>query len=223
MYKPLKKFLASEGYSVKAEINGCDIVCEKDGRILVVEMKKNFNFKLLMQGVQRQKIADKVYLAITTPKKSLFSKEWNEKKHLLKRLELGLITVSNRGIKIVVEAKEFDLIKSKNMNRKKRKAVIKEFGDRTGDFNSGGSNKKKIMTSYREKTLRIASLIGNNQMKLMDIKSAVGEHKTASILQKNHYNWFRRVERGIYALTENGFEALIEYKDIIEDIESKNP
>jgi hypothetical protein len=37
------------------------------------------------------------------------------------------------------------------------------------------------------------------------------DDKCSSILQKNYYSWFKRVERGIYTLTEVGHKDLIKY------------
>ena len=40
------------------------------------------------------------------------------------------------------------------------------------------------------------------------------------ILQKDHYGWFERVERGVYALTPQGAEALVAYADVVAQLQS---
>jgi len=40
------------------------------------------------------------------------------------------------------------------------------------------------------------------------------------ILQKDHYGWFERVERGVYALTPQGAEALAAYADVVAQLQS---
>ena len=39
---------------------------------------------------------------------------------------------------------------------KARRAVLMEVEGRSGDFNEGGSSKRKVLTAYREQTVRIA-------------------------------------------------------------------
>lgn len=51
-----------------------------------------------------------------------------------------------------------------------------------------------------------------------EIKLFIKEDKIMSILQKNYYNWFERVERGVYKITAIGEDALVIYKDVIEKL-----
>ena len=47
LYKPVKAFLQTQGYDVKAEVNSCDVVAKKsDGSLVIVELKKGFNIDL---------------------------------------------------------------------------------------------------------------------------------------------------------------------------------
>ena len=39
LYEPIRAFLEEEGYQVQAEVKHCDIAAEKDGRLVVVELK----------------------------------------------------------------------------------------------------------------------------------------------------------------------------------------
>ena len=40
LYAPVKAMLEAKGYTVKAEVNGCDVVaCKDDDPIVIVELK----------------------------------------------------------------------------------------------------------------------------------------------------------------------------------------
>ena len=60
LYEPIRAFLEEEGYQVQAEVKHCDIVAEKDGRLVVVELKRAFGLKLVYQGLERQSLTDEV-------------------------------------------------------------------------------------------------------------------------------------------------------------------
>ncbi len=94
LYEPIRAFLEEEGYQVQAEVKHCDIVAQKDGKLVVVEMKKAFGLKLVYQGLERQTLTDEVFVAIPRPKKGAREKTWRDMLRLLKRLELGLLTVA---------------------------------------------------------------------------------------------------------------------------------
>ena len=64
LYLPVKAFLEGQGYAVKGEIDGCDLVAvrgEEDP--VVVELKRSFSLELVFQAIDRLKLSDKVYLA----------------------------------------------------------------------------------------------------------------------------------------------------------------
>ena len=46
-----------------------------------------------------------------------------------------------------------------------------------------------------------------------------GIEKAASILQKDHYGWFERVERGVYTLRPAGKAALATYADVVSGLQ----
>ena len=94
LYEPIRAFLEEEGYQVQAEVKHCDIAAEKNGRLVVVELKRAFGLKLDYQGLERQSLTDEVFVAIPRPKKGAREKAWQDMLRLLKRLELGLLTVA---------------------------------------------------------------------------------------------------------------------------------
>ncbi|WP_051287280.1 DUF2161 family putative PD-(D/E)XK-type phosphodiesterase [Paenibacillus taiwanensis] len=93
--------------------------------------------------------------------------------------------------------------------------LLREFGERSGDYNVGGSTKRPLMTAYREKALRLASALadGPNQPVRLREQSGVGD--AATILRHNYYGWFERIKRGVYTLTPAGTAALELYADVL--------
>jgi hypothetical protein len=227
LYAPVRDFLISQGYTVRAEVKDCDVAAVKDGKMIVVEMKKALSLELVMQAVKRQKIADAVYLAIPKPKKLYFTKKWRGLSHLLRRLELGLllVTIRNGGtvVDVALEAQEFDRIKSRKQNSRRRNALEKEFHARRGDYNMGGSTRKKLMTAYRETSLYIACCLSQfgplSPKKLRELGSEAD--KTQTILNMNVYGWFEKKNRGIYSISKPGKSALTEYKALAKEMLSE--
>ena len=65
-----------------------------------------------------------------------------------------------------------------------------------------------MMTAYRQEALRCAELLKAGPMKLADMRSAADVPNAARIVRDDHYGWFERVERGIYALSPAGRKGL---------------
>ena len=64
----------------------------------------------------------------------------------------------------------------------------------------GGSTRQPIMTAYRQQALACAAALSVAPARPRDLK---GDLPAApKILLRNVYGWFVRVERGIYALSE---------------------
>ena len=65
LYGPVKALLGSQGYSVKGEVVGCDVVAVRgDEPPVVVELKRQFGLGLVLQGIDRLTLTDAVYLAV---------------------------------------------------------------------------------------------------------------------------------------------------------------
>lgn len=219
MYIPIKDLFESLGFTVKAEVNDVDVTAIKEDNIVLIEMKNALNIKLLYQACQRQRISEYVYIAIPKPNyKTLRSKGFKEKLYLVKRLHLGLILVGNSA-EIEFDPKPFDMAISKRTAKKKKNLHLKEFSNRFNTFNIGGVTRTKIMTAYKQQTLLIASELFEPKS-TKELRSIYGFEKTASILQKNYYMWFERVDRGVYRLTEKGKREVTDYLDYIKEIKS---
>ena len=68
LYAPVKEFLESRGYEVKGEVTGCDLVARRgDEPPVVVELKLRFSLALVLQGIDRLALTERVYLAVPRP------------------------------------------------------------------------------------------------------------------------------------------------------------
>ena len=208
LYEPIRAFLEEEGYQVQAEVKDCDIAAVKDGQLVIVELKKAFNLKLVYQGLERQSLTEQVFVAIPRPKKGQREKAWKDMLKLLKRLELGLLTVALDSplhtVDVVLEPSDSIAWK----NRKKREKVQAELENRQVDGNVGGMTRRKIMTAFREKSIRLACMLEREgQISTASLRER-GLEDYIGIFVKNYDKWFKRVEKGVYALSEKGREAL---------------
>lgn len=222
MYKPIYEYLDGLGYTVRSEVSHCDITAVKGEELLVVEMKKSLNLDVILQAVLRQKLADLVYVAVPKPGRDLFSKRWKDICYMLKRLQLGLMVVSLKEdcsfVEVVFEPAAFDMTASKKRSKKKRDELIKEFEARYGDFNTGGSKGKKLVTAYREMAIHIACcLMKYGYLKPKELRRlGTDEKKTATILSRNHYGWFENISKGLYGINEKGRQEAAEYTVLYE-------
>lgn len=208
LYAPIRAFLEEEGYQVQAEVKHCDIAAVKDGQLVVVELKKAFNLKLVYQALERQSLTDQVFVAIPRPKKGQREKPWRDMLRLLKRLELGLLTVALdsplQTVDVVLEPSDSLAWK----NRKKREQVQAEMENRQMDVNVGGMTRRKIITAFREKSIRLACILEREgQISTASLRER-GMEDCVGVLSRNFDKWFQRVEKGVYTLSEKGREAL---------------
>lgn len=217
LYLPIRAFLEEEGYQVQAEVKHCDIAAVKEGQLVVVELKKAFNLKLVYQALERQSLTEEVFVAIPRPEKGQREKAWKDMLRLLKRLELGLLTVAldspMQTVDVVLEPS--DSLARKN--RRKREQVQAEIEGRRLDVNIGGMTRRKIITAFREKSIRLACLLEREgQVSTASLRER-GMEEYIGICTKNYDKWFQRVEKGVYALSEKGREAL-EHEDYAKTV-----
>ncbi|MGD9614349.1 MAG: DUF2161 domain-containing phosphodiesterase [Alphaproteobacteria bacterium] len=216
LYGPVKRFLEARGYEVKGEVCGCDLVARRiddhgddpgGEKPVIVELKLRFTLALLLQGVDRLAISDRVYLAVPRPTRNArgLSPEAPSIRRLCRRLGLGLIVVSSDCVVIVEEPVPY----RPRAARHRAYRLRTEFDRREGDPNIGGSRSRPLVTAYRQDALRLVrALAGNGPMPLAKLREASGVANAARILQRNVYGWFVRVGRGVYDLSAGGHEAL---------------
>ncbi len=94
--------------------------------------------------------------------------------------------------------------------------LLKEFAGRSGDYNVGGSTKRKLMTAYRERALRCAmALACHGPSAPKQVRDWTACPNVAPMLRANVYGWFRRLGVGRYELAPAGREALRQYSEAV--------
>jgi hypothetical protein len=243
LYAPVKGFFTGRGYEVKAEIRGCDLVAYRADQDvpIIVEMKKTFTLPLLLQGIDRQKTGAAVWLAIerNRTKRGAHNQRFTELSALCRRLNLGFLTVTfyktkspfidvwcepastvvalSRIDKAVHTAESIQPYQTVAGGRRKAGAakLLKEFTARSGDYNIGGSTKRKLVTAYREKAIQCAlALSCHGQSSPKQVRDWTNCPIAATLLRSNNYGWFIHVSKGVYDLAPAGRAALQEYTDV---------
>ena len=216
LYGPVKAFLEGQGYEVKGEVRGCDLVAVRGAEPpVIVELKLRFSLALVLQGVDRLALTDAVYLAVPAGarRRGAPSPEHPEVKKLCRRIGLGLITVGRpiRG-QAVVEVVLDPVPYAPRKDKRRLALLLGEHARRVGDPNRGGSTRMPIVTAYRQAALRCAEIISRAGPSTVAALRREAEAPNAGrILHDNVYGWFERVARGTYTLTPAGIEGLARF------------
>ena len=201
LYLPVKAFLERLGYTVKGEVKGCDVMAVKQDTpdvVVVTELKQSLSLELLLQATDRLAIADEVWIAVPATRKG---RDQDRRAHRLCRLiGLGLLTVNLRHGTVEVLADPGPYAPRRNARR--RSALLSEFHRRRGDPELGGSNRKKLMTAYRQLALDCALALLDGERRSRDLGAHLPD--ATKVLYRNVYGWFERVGTGRYRLTEAG-------------------
>ena len=217
LYPPLKAFFERRGYAVKGEVRGCDLVARRgDEPPVIVELKLRFGLPLLLQGIDRLALSERVYLAVPCPAAAGAGLRPDSRhvRKLCRRLGLGLILIGATGAVAVLEE---PVPYRPRRSRRRALRLVDEFDRRRGDPNPGGS-RGAIVTAYRQDALHLARLIAEHgALPLKALRAQDAAPQAAQILQRNVYGWFERVARGTYGLTGDGRRALILHADALAD------
>jgi hypothetical protein len=220
LYAPIKHFFEQRGYTVRGEVKHCDLVAIRgDEPPVIVELKKSFNIPLLVQGIERLRLTQDVYVAFELPNKGKAPHrlQWEDIRRLCRMLGLGVLTVQfykrkQPTVDLVCEPTPYILRPNKRASGK----LMTEFNERSGDYNVGGSSQQKLMTAYREKSLHCAYLMQQHgPLSPRKLREMTSNMNVSSLLQQNYYRWFVRQSRGIYHLTPGGEKALVEYAHVV--------
>ena len=228
--EPIKTYFKQRGYLVQSEVKDCDVTAQRDDQLVIVELKTSVNITLLIQATARQKITPFVYVAIPEPT-SQKGTHWRGILTVLSRLNLGLLLVNfNPPGTTVKEALSPDNLtlnayeysktspaKSKISGHglRKREAILRELKGRSLDLNEAGSNRRELVTAYRENAIFIATCLQHCGASTTAQLRAIGTgDKTANVLAKNYYGWLERVKRGTYQLTKKGQLNLENYPEL---------
>jgi len=210
LYDAVKAFLARQGFDAKGEICGCDIVAVRAGEpplVVVTELKRAFSLELVLQGVERQRAADEVWLAVAATRRG---RERDRRAHRLCRLlGLGLLAVDPARAAVEVLAEPAPYRPRPNLAQRRR--LLREHAARRGDPMRGGGTGQPVMTAYRQQALACAAALQAGPRRPRDLRPLAPE--AGRILLRNVYGWFERVEPGLYRLAEAGAAALAQWPD----------
>jgi len=215
LYGPAKVFLEGQGYTVKGEIGRCDLVAVQEGADpVIVELKTAFSLPLVFQGLQRQSLSELVYLGVPAGLGGLWKRQRRDIVKLCRLLGLGLMTIDPATGHVEVRLDPGPYQPRKQPRARQR--LLGEFQRRVGDPTVGGGRGRPVMTSYRQDALRCARhLASAGPMGPAALRDATGIKRAATILARDVYGWFERVERGIYRITPAGLEALETFADAV--------
>ena len=211
LYLPVQKYFADMGFKVDAEVRDCDVVATKENIVVICELKRGFTIELLYQLVQRKKLTPYVYAVIPRPK-NMRSAAFRKKLDILRALDCGLIVVLNstKRVDMILQPRGEDT----DAKKYRRKGIEKETKIRKVSLNLGGQSGRKIVTAHKESVIAALCYIE----KYGTIKTRECKDNIKNVLQKNHYNFFVRVEKGVYTANESGRNFLNEkdYSDVVE-------
>ncbi|ETA49676.1 DUF2161 domain-containing phosphodiesterase [Ponticoccus alexandrii] len=207
LYGPVKALLEEQGYRVKGEVGAADLVAIRgDEPPVIVELKLRFALAVYTQAVARLALTDTVYIAVGRPTGKLAARAVKDNTALCRRLGLGLITVRADGhVEVHCDPGPY----APRKNKRAQVRLLREFDRLRGDPNDGGATRHGIVTGYRQDSLACAAhLAEHGQSRGRDVVAATGVKQATTIMRDNHYGWFEKVEKGVYALTQTGTEGL---------------
>ena len=210
LYAPVKRFLEKLGFEVKGEVCGCDIVAVDHGTpaaVVIAELKLSFTLELVLQAVDRTAVCDDVWLAVRASRRGRGREGDARVKKLCRLLGMGLLAVFASGtVEVLVEPAPW----RPRRDAKRRSRIVEEHRRRQGDPATGGSTRRPIMTAYRQQALACAAAMARMPARPRDLKRNIPD--APKILQGNVYGWFVKVERGVYALSDQGKAALVTWQ-----------
>ena len=235
LFLPIKEYFEAFGYVCDGEVEDIDMYMEKapaeskadpnQTETLAVELKQTLDFRAVQQAALRQKIVDNVFIGIFRPK-DINSRSFKDKEYLLKRLGIGLIVVSKRtkAVEVVIEPVVCELASFKSHNKRKKDTLSAEFQKRRVKSNTGGVRGVKLITGYREDALLVLDALCtlHGEGSTSQVREISGVPNAASILYNNFYGWFLKVGRGVYSISDTGYDALEEFENTLKALMKKD-
>jgi len=205
LYPAVKRFLTARGFEAKGEVSGCDVVGVQEGEppiLVILEMKLGFNLELVLQGVDRLSSADEVWLAVRATRRG--RDRDRRARALCRLLGFGLLAVhAARGdVEVLAEPEPY----RPRANLRRRRTLLAEHRARNGDPSPGGTRGEPIVTAYRQEALVCAAGLMAGPLRPRDLVALAP--RAGSILLRDVYGWFTRIERGVYCLNAQGQAAL---------------
>jgi len=210
LYAPVKRYLEALGFTVKGEVCGSDLVAIRGDEppiVVIGELKLSFSLDLVLQAVDRTAACDEVWLAVGPAGRKRLND--SRVRQLCRLLGFGLLGVSPSGsVEVLVDPQPW----KPRPDRKRRARLIDEHRKRIGDPAPGGSTRQPIMTAYRQQAIACAASLAKGPRRTSELRSVVPN--APSILLRNWYGWFTRIERGLYKLTPEGILALARWSPV---------
>lgn len=205
LYGAVKRHLEALGYDAKGEVCGCDIVALRAGEppfLVITEMKLGFTLELVLQGVDRLRVADEVWLAVRATRRGRDRDARVQR--LCRLLGFGLLAVdaARGGVEVLAEPAPY----RPRPQALRRRSLVAEHAARRGDPTPGGAARQKVMTAYRQRALACAAAMQAAPRRPRDLRALAPD--APAILRRNVYGWFARVERGLYGLSPAGEAAV---------------
>lgn len=206
LYKPVKTLFESRGYVVKGEVGAADVVAVRGAEPpVILELKTGFTLSLYHQALRRLSVSDMVYIVVPRPRGAAARRRIADNLRLCRRLGLGLITVMGAVAEVRCDPGPYRPRKSPAAGKK----LLKDFARLEGDPNDGGATRHGLVTGYRQEALRCAAYLAETgPEKGAIVARAARVPQATRIMADNHYGWFQRVERGVYAITPEGRAGL---------------
>ena len=210
LYGPIKVYLEKQGYEVKGEVGPADVVAKRGNEpLVIIELKLRPSLALYHQAIARLGVTDHVYIAIPRPSGRSAKRLLKDNLALCRRLSLGLVTVREDGrVEVHCDPGPY----APRRSASKAAKLLRAFEALRGDPNDGGATRHGIVTAYRQDALACAAyLAGAGPEKGALVARATGVAAATRIMRDNHYGWFNRVDKGVYALSEAGRKGLADW------------
>lgn len=215
LYPAIKDLFERQGYVVKSEVGAADVVALRGGEDpVIVELKLALSLTLFHQAVARQSMTDDVYIAVEHKAGKRFARSLKQSIMLARRLGIGVITVRQKDslVQVHCDPAPYQPRKSK----KRQSLLLREFANRIGDPNRGGQARQGLVTAYRQDALKVALyLFEAGSSRGADVARATSVEKATRIMRDNHYDWFERIDTGVYGLTPVGAAAVNEADGVL--------
>ncbi|BDD87981.1 hypothetical protein DPPLL_23460 [Desulfofustis limnaeus] len=206
LYSPVKRFLESQDYEVKGEIQDCDVVAVRPGETpVIVELKLSLNLEVVLQAVERLSLSPTVYVCIPNTSR-LLTRRRRQIFKLFKMLGLGLLVANGNRADSFVSVLVDPGVYRPRQSTQRRGRLLGEFSRRVGDPACGGKDKRTgVMTAYRQRVLAIARFLQNEgPTRAAIVAAALAEPKAREMMYRDVYGWFDRTAVGVYDLSPRG-------------------
>src|SRR5690349_13613197 len=171
LYRPVKRYLETLGFTVKGEVCSCDLVAIRGDEppvVVIGELKRSFSLDLVLQAVDRTAACDEVWLAVGPAGRKRVRDPRVRK--LCRFLGFGLLAVSSNGaVEVLIEPRPW----KPRQDKKRRARLIDEHRKRIGDPAPGGSTRQPIMTAYRQQVLACAASLAEGPRRTSELRSLV--------------------------------------------------